>query len=236
MIEINLIPDVKLELLKARKQRRMIISGSILLSLIAGGAVVLLSVYAFGVQTVAEAITDNSIKDESNKLSKVQDLAKTLTIQSQLDQLSTSESNKNITSRLFDVISATVPEGKNAVAIKKLTFDSVGGTISIEAEAANGYEALEVFKKTVAQTTFQYSLDGTAQDPVKIASNITDGNRSYGEDANGKQVLRFTVSFSYAEQLFKPQIQNGKVIGPDKQRATDSVEGVPTSLFSGSNS
>jgi Tfp pilus assembly protein PilN len=235
MIEINLIPDVKLELLKARRQRKMIISGSILLSIAAGALVVLLCLYAFGVQTVAGALADNSIKDESTKLSKVQDLSKTLTIQNQLKQLSNSQSNKNITSRLFDIISATVPEGKNVIAIKKLAFNADDGTISIEGEASNGYEALEVYKKTVAQTTFQYDLDGKSQKPVKIAGNISDGDRSYGEDADGNRVLRFTISFKYAEELFMPTSQNGKVVGPDKQRATDSAQGVPTSLFSGGN-
>jgi Tfp pilus assembly protein PilN len=236
MIEINLIPDVKLELLKARRQRKMVISAAILVSIAAGAGVVLLVLYAFGVQTVADTLADNAIKDENHKLSKVKDLSKTLTIQNQLEQLSRSQNDKNITSRLFDIISATVPEGKNAVSIKKLAFTAVDGTISIDGEASNGYEALEVFKKTVAQTKFQYNLDGRAQEPVKIATNISDGNRSYGEDADGNRVLRFTVSFTYAGELFKREIQNGKVVGPDKQRATDSVEGVPTSLFSGGDS
>lgn len=233
MIEINLIPDVKLELLKARRQRKMVISGAILLSIASGIIVALLCVYAFGVQTVADAIADGNVKSESAKLKKIPDLGKTLTIQNQLSQLSTMQSNKNVTSRLFDIISATVPEGKNAVGITRMAFSSDDGTITIEGQAQNGYEALEVFKKTIGQTTFQYDMDGKAQKPVKIATIITDGERSYGQAADGTQTLRFTISFTYAKELFQPKIQNGKVVGPDKQRATDSAEGVPTSLFTG---
>jgi Tfp pilus assembly protein PilN len=232
MIEINLIPDVKLELLKARRQRKMIISASILLSIAAGAVVVLLSLYAFGVQTVADTLADNGIKDENQKLSKVKDLSKTLTIQNQLSQLSKSQSNKNITSRLFDIISVTVPEGKNAVTIKQLAFKSETSTIDIEGEAPNGYEALEVFKKTLGQTTFQYNVDGKAQKPLKIATSIIDGERRYSEDNLGHQVLRFSLSFTYTDEMFKPGSEDGRIVGPDKQKATDSAQGVPTSLFS----
>ena len=185
MIEINLIPDVKLELLKARRQRRMVISAAILTSIVAGAVVVLLALYAFGVQTVADTLANGNIESENKKLSKVKDLSKTLTIQNQLEQLSRSQSDKNITSRLFDIISVTVPEGKNAVTIKRLAFKSEESTIDIEAEATNGYEALEVFKKTIGQTTFQYNVDGEAQEPVKIATAITDGERRYSEDDQG---------------------------------------------------
>lgn len=236
MIEINLIPDVKLELLKARRQRRMIISAAILISIIAGAIVVLLTLYAFGVQTVADTLADNGIKDESQKLAKVKDLSKTLTIQNQLEQLSRSQSEKNVTSRLFDIISVTVPEGKNAVTIKRLAFKSEDSMIDIEAEATNGYEALEVFKKTIAQTTFQYNVDGKAQKPIKIATSIADGERRYSEDDQGRQVLRFSLSFTYPEEMFKPDSENGRIVGPNKQTATDSAQGVPTSLFSSGGS
>ncbi len=232
MIEINLIPDVKLELLKARRQRRMVISAAILTSIVAGAVVVLLALYAFGVQTVADTLANGNIESENKKLSKVKDLSKTLTIQNQLEQLSRSQSDKNITSRLFDIISVTVPEGKNAVTIKRLAFKSEESTIDIEAEATNGYEALEVFKKTIGQTTFQYNVDGEAQEPVKIATAITDGERRYSEDDQGRQVLRFSISFTYTEEMFKPDSEDGRIVGPNKQKATDSAQGVPTSLFS----
>ncbi len=231
MIEINLIPDVKLELLKARRQRRMVISAAILTSIVAGAVVVLMALYAFGVQTVADTLATGSIDSESKKLSKVKDLSKTLTIQNQLEQLSRSQSDKNITSRLFDIISVTVPEGKNAVTIKRLAFKAEDSIIDIEAEATNGYEALEVFKKTIGQTTFQYNVDGKAQKPLKIATAITDGERRYSEDNQGRQVLRFSISFTYPEEMFKPDSEDGRIVGPNKQTATDSAQGVPTSLF-----
>lgn len=233
MIEINLVPDVKLELLKARRQRKMVISAAILVSIAAGAILVLMMFYAFGVQSIADALADRDIKSESTKLRQVKDLSKTLTIQNQLDKIDATQGDKNITSRLFDIISVTVPEGKNAVTIKRLAFDDEAKSIDIEAEANNGYEALEVFKKTIAQTKFNYDTTDKTGQSVKIAKAISDGERRYSEDAQRRQVLRFTISFTYADELFSTESRNGKIIAPDRQRATDSVQGVPTSLFEG---
>ncbi len=231
MIEINLIPDVKLALLKARRQRSMVISASILLSLIAAGVLVVLSVYLFAIQSVMEKVADDGISKESKKLMNIKDLSKTLTIQNQLNQITINQDDKKMTSRLFDIISVTVPEGENTVSIRRLAFNSEENKVEIEAEAPNGYEALEVFKKTIAQTTFRFNSNDEAQKPIKIAETISDGERTYGEDADGKKVLRFTVSFTYPDELFSTRSEDGKVVGPEKQRVTDSVKGVPTSLF-----
>ena len=231
MIEINLIPDVKLELLKARRQQKLVISVSIIVAIASVGVVVLMAFYAFGVQSIAEALADNGIKDNTKKLEGVKDLSKTLTIQSQLNKLSSLQDEKHVTSRLFDIIGTIVPSGENQVKITRLSLDTEENIVQIEAEAVNGYEAMEVFKKTLAQTEFQYNVDNEAQDPIKIATGISEGERRYGENSSGQRVLRFDLSFAYPDELFSPKSQNGKIIAPSQQRATDSTQGVPASLF-----
>jgi len=233
MIEVNLIPDVKLELLRANRQRRTVISFAILLAIGSLAVVVLLAFYAFGVQTIADSFADSSISSEGKKLTSVEDLSKTLTIQKQLNTLSTQHDDKKLTSRLFDILDTTIPSGENVVAISRLALDTDEHTVSLECEARNGYEALEVFKKTIQQTKFQYSVGGEAQDPINIASNISDGERRYGENSAGQRVLRFSLTFTYPDELFAPTSQSGKVIAPNKQNATDSARGVPKSLFTG---
>lgn len=231
MIQINLIPDVKMELLKARRMRTMVTSISIIVAMAAGGVVALLAFYVFGVQTLLESSADGAIKDEFSKLSEVEDLPKTLTIQNQLDQLESLHSDKAKTSRLFDILTTTVPTGKNKVAISKLYLDREENTIDIEGSAPNGYEALEVFKKTIAQTTFEYAEGGEKKPAINIASEIADGDRNFGEDSEGNNVLRFSLSFSYPDELFSATSENGRIIAPNKQNVTDSVLGVPKSLF-----
>ena len=67
MIEINLVPDVKQELLRAQRARTGVISLAITVSVIAVGTVVLLAMWVFGVQTVRSLASDQAIKDRSEE-------------------------------------------------------------------------------------------------------------------------------------------------------------------------
>ncbi len=236
MIEINLIPDVKLELLRTQRQRRNVISLSILVAIVAGALVALLAVYVFVVQTVAIGFTDNAIDTQYKDLQKVQDLSKTLTIQKQLEEVSSLHSEKRLSSRVFDIMSTVVPTGTNKVSLSNFELDAEKNTITIEGEAMNGYEALEVFKKTISKTTFEYVKNGKKQAPLLIASDITDGDQRYGESNDGTRVLRFSLSFTYPAALFAPTSEQGRIIAPNKQNATDSAVGVPSSLFTNGDS
>jgi len=230
MIEINLVPDVKQELIKAQRVRASVISMAIIVGIVAVAVVVLLAVWVFGVQTARNVLTDNSIKDESRKLSSVEDVSNTLTIQNQLSKLSAMHDSKNIDSRVFDILTTINPPAPNNIAITKLSLDSSTDTITIEAQAASRYPALEVFKKTISATTLQFTQNGEKQS-VALATNINDSDRSYGQDAAGAEVLRFTLSFTYPQQLFSRTAQNAIVVAPTQSNVTDSFLGVPQSLF-----
>jgi hypothetical protein len=230
MIEINLVPDVKRELLRAQKIRSNVIYIAIIIGIAAASIVVLLGIWVFIVQTTRGALSDNTIKKEHQKLVNVADLSHTLTIQNQLKLLSNMQSSKHVTSRIFDVLTTINPPTPNDIAINKITLDAANSTIIAEAQAANGYPALEVFRKTIAATSFTYTQDGNASS-VPLATDISDSDRSYGEDTSGKKVLRFTLSFKYPEELFSPTVKNASIIAPTKKNATDSYLGVPQSLF-----
>ena len=231
MIEINLIPDVKFELLKARRVRTQVVTASILAAIIAGGVVLLLTLYVFGAQTVTGALIDSSIEKDFKKLKNVDGLSETLTLQNQLSKLSDLQSSKLISSRLIDLTATIVPTGTNQVAISELKLDTENNTVIMQAEAKNGYEALEVFRKTIAETKLSYRIGSDAIQEDAVASKITDGERSYGENSNSERVLRFTLSFEYNENLFNSEATGVRIIAPTKQNATDSVVGIPSGLF-----
>lgn len=230
MIEINLVPDVKQELIKAQRVRAGVISIAILTGIIAVGVVVVLLLWVFGVQAARGAITDNTIKTESAKLSAVEDISNTLTIQNQLSKLAKMHDSKSIDSRIFDILSTINPPEPNNISITNLSLDSGEKTIRIEGQAQNGYPALEVFKKTIDATRFEFTKDGEKQS-VALASEMSDSDRSYGEDASGAKVLRFALTFTYPEDLFLRTAENAVVVAPSKTNVTDSFLGVPQSLF-----
>lgn len=231
MIEINLIPDVKQELIKAQRMRATVISGSIVASIIVGAIVTLLLLYVFGVQTVRSNILDGQIKDGAAQLAEVEDLSKILTIQNQLTKISDLNSKKNIDSRIFDMLSAVTPSGDNAVQFSQITISDNAEVQTIRLEGqTRAYDSMEVFKKTLSSGVIEFTRDGEVQ-TVNLASNISTSDVSYGEDASGKKVLRFVVTFKYAPELFSPATVAPTFKLSLNGNVTDSFLGIPKSLF-----
>ena len=232
MIEVSLIPDVKQELIRARHMRATVVSISILAMIISGGIVALLAVYVFAGQGVRGYAADTSIKENFNELSKVEDLSNMLTVQNQLAKISETHADKTISSRLFDVLSVIVPPAPNNVSLTSTEMDTEEGTLTIEGQSPTGFLAYEAFKKTIAATELNYYEEGNNEVlKALLASDIVDGERSYGEDQDGRRVLRFSISFTYDPALFASTSKRMVVQGPDRRNATDSFVAIPDSLF-----
>jgi len=229
MIEINLVPDVKQELLRAQSMRAAVISGAILTSIIAGAVVVLLALYVYGVQTVRSGLVSDEIKTQYKTLSEVKDLSKVLTIQNQLAKMSELNDSKKIDSRIFSVVSAVVPPAPNEVQISQIDINAADGIISFEGQT-RAYDSMEVFKKTLDSAIIVYQEDGEEQ-TVKLAATLDTSDVSYGENASGEKVLMFTISFEYPEELFSPAIKDVTIKLSVNGNVTDSYLGIPRSIF-----
>lgn len=239
MIEINLIPDVKQELLKAQRARSIVITSSIFASIVAAGVVILLLVYIFGVQGLRGVVLDGDITKKGDELAKVEDLSKILTIQNQLKAISNLNDKKTMSSRTFDMIAAITPQNAaSAVTFSQISLGATdgeltapeaeskgGGKLSLQGQTA-GYDAMEVFKKTIENTIFQYTINGETN-TLPLASNISTGEISYGEDADGNKVLRFTISFDYPPELFAPKSSPPVFKLNVNGNVTDSFLGIP---------
>lgn len=231
MIEINLLPNVKRELLKTRAMRNRVISISFLVGGASIAAVVVLALI-FGSQIAAEAVQNGVIKDRNDKLMAVEDLNKVVTIQNQLTKINEQHSGKKINSRIFDVVTAVNPVTPNNVSFSDIKVNPESKTITLEGSAVNGYSALETLKKTILNTKVQ-TTDGDKSSEVSLTKEIKDGDTSFGENSEGKKVLQFSFSFEYAEELLAPA-NNGtvSVLTPTgKVDVTDSRQGIPDSLF-----
>jgi len=230
VIEINLVPDVKQDLIKAKRVRTLVVSGAVFVGIASVAIVVLLAVYLFGVQTLRSTLADNAIKDKSAKLKQVPDLANMLTIQSQLSEIDQLHSQKNIDSRLFDILTAINPAKPNDVIFSTVRIDSGNGVIHIDGQAANGFVAADVLKKTIQATTLSYK-DGDQTTTEPLTKNVSISNLSYGEDAAGAKVLRFSMDFEYSKALLVATSESLTIVRPNRQDATDSFKYLPESLF-----
>ena len=231
MIEINLLPNVKRELLKTRAMRNRVISISFLVGGASIAAVVVLALI-LGSQIAAEAVQNGVIKDRNDKLMAVEDFNKVVTIQHQLTKINEQHSGKKLNSRIFDVVTAVNPVAPNNVSFSDIKVNPESKTITLEGSAVNGYSALETLKKTILNTKIQ-TTDGDKSSEVSLTKEIKDGDTSFGENSEGKKVLQFSFSFEYAEELLAPA-NNGtvSVLTPTgKVDVTDSRQGIPDSLF-----
>lgn len=231
MIEINLLPNVKRELLKTRAMRNRVISISFLVGGASIAAVVVLALI-LGSQIAAEAVQNGVVKDRNDKLMAVEDLNKVVTIQHQLTKINEQHSRKKLNSRIFDVVTAVNPVPPNNVSFSDIKVNPESKTITLEGSAVNGYSALETLKKTILNMKVQ-TTDGDKSSEVSLTKEIKDGDTSFGENSEGKKVLQFSFSFEYAEELLAPA-NNGtvSVLTPTgKVDVTDSRQGIPDSLF-----
>lgn len=231
MIQINLVPDVKQEFLRAQKLRNMAVSISVIVGLAAAGVVVVLGLL-LGAQLLHEKIQKENIDKQFKKLSSIEDLSSLLTIQSQLAAIPDLQSNRSMMSRAFDTVTAITPTGENEIKISNLTIDPTESTMTIEGSANNGYGATDVFRKTILNTQVKYKADDTEQ-TVPLATKVDMGQTSYGEDVGGQRVLRFKLSFAYPAELLNNKGTSVSLVSPTGQKdVTDSKQQVPDAIFS----
>jgi len=233
MIQINLVPDVKQEMLHAQRMRNVAISLSIVIGLVAVGVVVALALILGG-QVAVQKIEEGQITTGYSKLSSISDLDSALTIQNQLGTISSQNDKRTIDSRLLDILAAINPPAPNDVKLSKVTLDPTQSTITLEGSAVGGYPATDVFRKTILNTTItakQQGNDNAQETP--LTSNVTLQDTSYGEDATGAKVVRFTIIFTYPDGLLDNRMSDVRISTPSARiDVTDSKTLIPDSMFS----
>lgn len=153
MIQINLLPDIKLEYIKARRLKRTVFAICAMVS----GASLLLFILLFLSVTVAQtrhlSNLETDITDHTNELKAMPDLAKILTIQNQLGELSSLHNSKPVASRMFTYIGQLAPRDAN---ITTLTVNFDEQSMTIEGNAPS-LASVNKFIDTLKFTT--YKLD-----------------------------------------------------------------------------
>lgn len=231
MIEINLVPDVKQEYIRAKRVRNTVVSTAVLVGLAAIAIVVVLALYAFPGQSLRSSVADDAIKTKHNTLNGISDLQNSLTVQNQLSKISELHDQENIYSRFFDLLVAINPPAPNQVSFSLARVDSDTKTIHLEGQAANGYNAVDVLKKTILGTSLRYRDSDGQSITVPLTDNVSTAELTYGEDSTGKKVLRFTLMFSYADPFFDRKSKDAIIVRPDRQNVTDSYKYLPLTLF-----
>lgn len=190
MIQFNLLPEVKLEYVKAQHTKRLLTSVSVIVSLVALGVLLLAFVAVDGVQKKSLHDLNSDITKYSSQLKNFKDLDKILTVQNQLGTLTGLHDQKPVASRLFTYISQVTPAQAD---LNKLTVDFTANTLVVGGNAPS-LDIISTYTDTLKAT--KYTLQGTSG--MKNAfSNVVLSN--FGRNDKGAS---FTITLDFDPAIF----------------------------------
>lgn len=214
-IQLNLLPDVKTQYIKAEQKRRTVIFISIIIiAASAGLAAIMLSVV--GAQKYALNEADKQINESAQKLKNIQDIEKMLTVQAQLGSLDKLHGDKTVNSRLFGYLSKIVPSN---VQISDLDINYEDNTMIIKG-TTDSLQSNNVFVDTLKFTNYKTadSDNTTTAFPSVVLS-------SFSRDDKGTS---FTIDLTYDPILFSTSGSGVELV--PKQGVT-TRETAPNALF-----
>ena len=150
MIQFNLLPDVKLEYIKARRTKQTVIMVSIIVASASLVIFVLLFSVVNFVQKTHLSNVQRDIDTSKKQLDKQPELAKILTIQNQLNSLPALHKSKPVASRVFSYVQQVTPQN---ASVSSLTVNFKDKTIKIEG-AADSLATVNTFTDTLKFTNF----------------------------------------------------------------------------------
>jgi len=229
MIQFNLLPDVKLEYIKARRTKHLVL----LISVITTGVTVGITVMLFiGVGVVQKRHLGNlskEIKEKSEQLKNEKDIDKILTVQNQLNNIGGLHDTKPAAERLGGYLEKVTP---NEVAISKLAVDFTANTMAFEGKA-DSLKSVNKFVDTLKFSEYSYSETGADGKPVTTTSAafssvvLADFNRSDSQDG---QAVSYKITLSFDPLIFDLK-KNITLQIPKGMTTTRSVTERPKPLF-----
>lgn len=233
--EINLVPDIKDEFIKALKFRNLVFFICIV---VASGSLITILVFisiSGGQQGIITA-KKNTVDALYQKITDYRDLNDFLTIKDQLGNITAITENKTMASRTFGILSAIIPTGADYINISELSIDlsNANPTFNIEAQANAGtapfidYNILDSFKKSLQYIRYDYGdyidKNGDTIPAYCVVENNADGS-----------IMRDQTGGYYAYWLIDGEGCNPAVsYEDDSEDDTDTSDSSTTSTSSSS--
>jgi len=166
MIQFNLLPDVKLAFIKARKLKRLVMVGAASVTSVSLAMVILLFIFVNVAQKKHLSDISKNIVSNENKIKGTKDLDKILTIQNQLNSLTALHDGKPVASRLFGYMNLITPAN---VSLSALSIDFTSGALTVGG-TADALSTVNKFVDTIKFTT--YTIDGQTTSKKVFSSTV----------------------------------------------------------------
>lgn len=195
MTQFNLLPDVKLEYVRTQRTKHFLTFVSVVVSAVS----ITILVTAF---TTVDVIQKKSLHDENNDIARyseqlkaVPNLNQILTVQNQLNTLTSLHEKKPVTSRLFTYISQVTPA---QASLNELNVDFSANTLTIGGKAPS-LDVVSAF--TDALKTTEYSVAASNSTPSSSGTHAFSSVvlSSFGRDQTG---ATFTITCGFDPTIF----------------------------------
>jgi len=216
MIQLNLLPDVKMQYLKVRRTQRLVVSVSTVLIVASLVVFVLLigTVDVFQKKNLNDLNRD--ISTYTSQLQNTPNLNKILTVQNQLQVLTSLHDQKPAATRLFGYLKQLTP---STASISQFDIDYTQNTASITGNAKS-LDDVNAFTDTLKFTTYNQS-GGTA---TPAFSNVVLSQ--FSRNSSG---ATYTITASFDPTIFNSK--NNVTLTVPNIISTRSVVEQPTDLF-----
>lgn len=195
-VQLNLLPQTKMETVRAARNRSLIISAAFLIGA-ASLAIFLLTLFTVDVvQTKQLSDANKSINETTAQLKKIDNLDKILTIQNQLTTLSGLHQDKHVLSRLFGYLPQVTPSN---IHIGRLVVDFKTDIMNIDGTADTPH-SVNTFIDTLKFTNFTTSSQVT---PKSAFPSVIENNFGVGQGN-----VSFTLTVRFDPTLFSNAVLN----------------------------
>lgn len=218
MIQFNLLPDIKIEYLRARRQKHLVLLISVITIIASLAVLIMLISITFVLQKKNISDLSKDIKVASDELESTPDLTKMLTVQNQLKALTGQHDAKPVVPRIFGYITQSTP---TAASISRLQADFALQTVTMSG-SADSLITVNTFVDTLKFTT--YHTAGQPDNEKPAFSNVVLS--SFGRDSKG---ATYTITFKFDPPIFS-ELEDVTLTVPQKVTTRSETE-QPAALF-----
>lgn len=222
MIQFNLLPDVKLQYVKARRMKRQVVTLSIV---IAGATLAVLVLLFLGVGVWQKHVISSNEKDiqtSINTLKQTPDLDKILTVQNQLNSLDSLHDKKPMTTRLFTFLPQITPTN---LTYNDFKVDFSQNLISFSGDA-DDITTVNKFADTLKFTN--YKFDGQDKETAAFSDVVLGSFGISGNNNKGKAVT-YQINLKFDPVIFDGT--KNVTLDVPKKITTRSETEKPSALF-----
>jgi hypothetical protein len=223
MIQLNLLPAVKLDYIKAQKTRRLVLSISSIVTL----ASIAIFILLFSVDLLQKhRITslNDSIKSQIGTLQGKPNINKILTVQNQLSSLTSIQTTKPAVNDMFSYLNEVTPSNVNITNFEA----SFSANTLVITGTAKTLDDVNQYVDTLKLTTYTIN---SSPNSSKAFTNIVLNSFGTTDQSSTGFPASYTINLAFNPALFK--ITNDIALSIPNTTTTRLEQANPSDLFNG---